>query len=986
MNAAAEARSPQAEPAHIVQFYETAEYLADVVADFLAEGLMAGEAGVVIAVPEHARRFVSALRARGVDVDAFRSSGRLLVLDADETLARFMRDGTPDAMRFREVLDEAFDSATGGDRAMPLRAYGEMVDVLWRAGDPHAALRLEELWNDAQRERSFALLCAYVMASFYKETSGLDRVCATHGHVRQQPRGSERTHVHDLAAEIAQRIDVERALRSCLRDLHDQEAARSRAEAARADDLQRTKQLLDVTAAIADAVTPDEVYAAIVDRIGEVLGASSAGLFLVDGEGLRLVRSMGYQERAKPALVVTSLTSEPRIPAADCVLRGAPVWIDSRDELIAAYPHLASITTPGRSYRIACLPLLVEGQAIGSLGLTFDDAAPLDERARDFLRLVARYSAQAVERLRLLQSERATRVRAEAAAERARLLGEASHAFSDAGADVDTVLDRVAALLTSGHADLCGISLITSEGDVLEVATARHRDPAATDEARRIVESQQPQRVGEGLVGRVAATGEAMFLPTVDPRQMTALAHAPYRAWLERHMPCSVIAVPLRARGQPLGVVTVSREEPSPPFTDEDFALLQSLAERAALAIDNARLHGADQEARARAEILYGLAREVIVSDRLDAIYEVALDAITRGLGAARSAILTFGREDRMRFRAWRGLSASYRAAVDGHSPWSRDTPDAEPIVVPDVSQEPSLADYRALFEAEQIGGLAFIPLLSGPEVLGKFMVYFDQPRRMPAAELELARAIADHVAAAVARFSADAELRQIVRFNELFTGILGHDLRNPLAAIVTSAQLAIAHSPGDRVTKPLSRILTSSARMTRMIDQLLDFTRVRVGDGIPLDRKPLDVVSIMRQVMDELEDANPEWTLRLDSALDTTGTWDGDRLAQVFSNLVANAIHHGDVSAGVRVFVDGSSPDRLLVEIHNGGVIPPALLPTIFEPMSGSLQRRNGSRGLGLGLHITREIVRSHGGGISVSSDAESGTVFRIDLPRAPT
>src|SRR5262249_52989187 len=153
---------------------------------------------------------------------------------------------------------------------------------------------------------------------------------------------------------------------------------------------------------------------------------------------------------------------------------------------------------------------------------------------------------------------------------------------------------------------------------------------------------------------------------------------------------------------------------------------------------------------------------------------------------------LTYGSDPVMRFRAWRGLSDGYRGAVDGHSPWSRDTPDPQAIAISDVGRDPAMARYLPIFRDEAIGALAFIPLVAGHQLLGKFMGSSAGPRELSPAELDLARAIANHVAAAIARFQVVTELEQSVRFNEMFTGILGHDLRNPLGAIVTAAQLAM--------------------------------------------------------------------------------------------------------------------------------------------------------------------------------------------------
>jgi PAS domain S-box-containing protein len=146
------------------------------------------------------------------------------------------------------------------------------------------------------------------------------------------------------------------------------------------------------------------------------------------------------------------------------------------------------------------------------------------------------------------------------------------------------------------------------------------------------------------------------------------------------------------------------------------------------------------------------LAQAISGTRTVDEIYDIALDALTRGLGVSRASILLFGADGVMRFTAWRGLSDGYRRAVEGHTPWTPDTDDAQPIVVADVTKDPSLASFLPIIQDEGIAGMAFIPLVSLGRVIGKFMVYLDEPRTLRDEELQLAAVIAAHVAFAVQR------------------------------------------------------------------------------------------------------------------------------------------------------------------------------------------------------------------------------------------
>jgi len=228
----------------------------------------------------------------------------------------------------------------------------------------------------------------------------------------------------------------------------------------------------------------------------------------------------------------------------------------------------------------------------------------------------------------------------------------------------------------------------------------------------------------------------------------------------------------------------------------------------------------------------------------------------------------------------------------------------------------------------------------------------------------------------------AEAAARQAAEFGEKLIGIVSHDLRNPLNAIHLSVtQLLHSETLSARDQRAAARVAKSADRMKRMIAELLDFTRGRLGGGIPIHRVPGDLRAVLRQGVEELEAAWPERTLRLKVEPGRyEGAWDADRLVQVVSNLGGNALQYSPQEAPVTFsLVDGG--DSVVLEVHNAGnPIPPEALPHLFDPF-----RRASSEGggLGLGLYIVEQVVRGHGGHIEVASTAEAGTTFRVVLPR---
>jgi signal transduction histidine kinase len=175
---------------------------------------------------------------------------------------------------------------------------------------------------------------------------------------------------------------------------------------------------------------------------------------------------------------------------------------------------------------------------------------------------------------------------------------------------------------------------------------------------------------------------------------------------------------------------------------------------------------------------------------------------------------------------------------------------------------------------------------------------------------------------------------------------------------------------------------------MERMIAQLLDFTRIRLGGGLSLERTRVDLAEVTRSIIDELEPVYRSGIF-LQSNGDVTGVWDRDRLSQLLSNLTANACQHGTPGVPVGIVLDGASADVVRLEVRNGGVIPADLLPVVFEPLrhrGNGGKKRGGGSGLGLGLYITQEIAHAHGGTIHVESTKTAGTHFIVELPRART
>ena len=233
------------------------------------------------------------------------------------------------------------------------------------------------------------------------------------------------------------------------------------------------------------------------------------------------------------------------------------------------------------------------------------------------------------------------------------------------------------------------------------------------------------------------------------------------------------------------------------------------------------------------------------------------------------------------------------------------------------------------------------------------------------------------------AQTAALLEKARIQEFQERFLAILGHDLRNPLAALDMGAGILRQQLTAPAALRVLDRMASSASRMTRMIEQILDLTRSRLTGGLDLRPQGMDIHATLTKIVDELRGAHPARGIELFSP-HQVGQWDPDRLEQVFLNLVGNAILHGDPSHPVTIRAEVTAAS-IVIAVHNhGSAIPSEAQATLFNPFRRGERdsRTSKTEGLGLGLYISQEIVRGHGGDIAIESSDMQGTTFRVTLP----
>ncbi len=437
---------------------------------------------------------------------------------------------------------------------------------------------------------------------------------------------------------------------------------------------------------------------------------------------------------------------------------------------------------------------------------------------------------------------------------------------------------------------------------------------------------------------------------------------------------------------------------------DRTFKMI--VARHCALALDRLQLldqerqlREATERARTETELLYTLTSEVAVADDLERVYSTALRIVEEGTRSDRSAILLFDPDDVMRFKASHGLSDTYRRAVEGHSPWKRDERSPSPISVTDVEADPAWAAYLDVFRAEGIRSIAFIPLIHRRMLVGKFMLYRDQPRASTPREIQMAATVAFHVAEALARRTDELAVQQALadeklareeadeatRAREEIISVVSHDLRNPLGAIMIGASslLQIDTDRGPRTTSIAARIHRQAERMARLIEDLVDFAGIQAGK-LALERTdhaPQEIIHAANDMFTPIaQEGGLDLQIKVQPDLPAIRC-DSDRALQVISNLVSNAVKVTQKGGMISIGAESRDTDVVFFVRDDGPGIEAAELPNLFERYWRG--KTSHYRGAGLGLSIARGIVDAHGGRIWAESQVGVGSTFYFSLSR---
>jgi signal transduction histidine kinase len=516
---------------------------------------------------------------------------------------------------------------------------------------------------------------------------------------------------------------------------------------------------------------------------------------------------------------------------------------------------------------------------------------------------------------------------------------------------------------------------------------------------------------GDTPLAHAIRTKEPVFLGSLDEYGRRFPASRARLEGIRVASQSAFVALPIMIEDRTLGgvVLTFDRER---AFTGPDRAFKSILVRQCALALARVeqqeqeralreaaeRAAAAEKEARSEIELLFGLISSVNQLDDVTAVFDLALHTVRLGAHSDRAAILLFDEDDAMRFKAAHGLSPTYQHAVEGHSPWKPDAASPVPIAVDDTETDPAWAPYLDVFRAEGIRSLAFVPLVHHRKLIGKFMLYRNEPRPFDARDLQFTATVAVHVAHAVERRRNELELArafreereahmladEATRAREEILSVVSHDLRSPLGTILMGANALLNVDAGDRGHRARSvgeRIHRQAERMARLIEDLVDFAGIQAGQ-LAIERrshKPEDIISATNDIFSSMAlERGLLLETRVRPGLPPIDC-DSERAVQVMSNLVANALKVTPKGGAISIGAEPSDNEVVFFVHDTGPGIDAEELPRLFERYWRGKQTQY--KGAGLGLSIARGIVDAHGGRIWAESQPGSGTTFYFSL-----
>jgi PAS domain S-box-containing protein len=732
----------------------------------------------------------------------------------------------------------------------------------------------------------------------------------------------ERCLLGELARQSAQALE-----RAWLYEAAQQ--ARTRAERVAA----RTARLQTLNTALSQVLIASRVAEVVIDQGVAAIGADMGGLWLVDESEThaRLLRGVGLTPEMVASLSTLPLTHP--LPLTDAIRREQPVWLESPEEVARHYPQtkkrVSELMPSAPPFSMACLPLLVDGRSLGGLVLGFPGTHRFDDDERVFLTLLAHHASQALERARLFAQERSAR-----------------EALRDAHHTLEAIIQSSPAAIT-----------------VLELdGTVRLWNPAA-----------------ERIFGWRAEEVLGHPTPAVPEEKHEELRDNLARIARDE----SILGLETHRQRRDGTLIDVSMWSTSVRLANDRRLCLSVVA-------DITERKRAEQALRFLAEASTVLASSLEYEVTLERVAHLAVPAYAEGC-----YVYLLGDRGRVSCVATARagnqpeLPRELVPMAPGASAVSRVIASGQPELCADRSAlPPPLVEESTLPCERATRSYLCVPLVVRGQTVGA-LSFISSRYSYDAQDLTLAQELARRAALAIDNARLYREARHAIRLREEFLSIASHELRTPITALQLQVQGLRANLarnpeglPPERLRRGLELLERQTKRQMQLVSDLLDVSRL--GEGrLVLRPEPMELVALTREVAERFEPelARTGSHLTLNAPASVSGTWDRQRLEQVLTNLISNAVKYGQGNP-ITLTVEAEQ-GRARVVVRDAGIgIAAEHLERVFHRFERAVSERHYG-GFGLGLWIARSIVEAMGGRITVASELGVGSTFSVELPR---
>lgn len=590
--------------------------------------------------------------------------------------------------------------------------------------------------------------------------------------------------------------------------------------------------------------------------------------------------------------------------------------------------------------------------------------------------------------------------------QRERFLAQASQTFAAARLDLQTLLDTITQLTSELTGDACVLSLLSEDKQWLETFSFYHINPEVKEFIGSILAN--PRSIDDGVAGRVVKTGEMIFLPVVSQEELRNSLKPEYLPYLDRFGVSSLLIVPLKVQEEIVGTLGISRERAGNPYSNDHPRLLQDIADRAAMAIANARLYQQAQQARKQAEqladrtsrlqlVTAALSESLTPAQVAEVIVEQSISVLN-----ATAALVAIVCENRTELEIIHSVgfqadivNAWRRISITSSSPLSEAVRTGQPVWEESKAQRvtgyPHLVDIYATYD---YAAWISLPLMVEGRAVGGITLGFSEFSSLNQDERGFMLVLSQQAAGAIARaqlYEAEQQARSAAeianRTKDEFLAVLSHELRTPLNPILGWAKLLRqGNLDVNKAAVALETIERNAKLQVQLIEDLLDISRILQGK-LSLNSFPVDLKTTIAAAIETVRLAAEAKGIKIQANLKFNVAHvlgDAARLQQVLWNLLSNAVKFTPTGGRIEIKLETIGTDAQIQVIDTGRGINPEFLPYVFDyfrQADSSITRTFG--GLGLGLAIVRHIVELHGGTVQAESPGdEQGATFTVKFP----